>query len=140
MTIHRRSLIFRFRYASRVKLITNDAQKNSENKEIARLKGVSISMYMVVSNRPLLPVPIERFLISNLFRIVSFCFQPVPLVNKKRFLFFFQIIAKLKKGEAVDDAEVDESTQVSWKNKRAFCIFLTIEVYLSRTPFLSRHG
>ena len=86
MTIHRRSLIFRFRYASRVKLITNDAQKNSENKEIARLKGVSISMYMVVSNRPLLPVPIERFLISNLFRIVSFCFQ--PLVNKKRFLFF----------------------------------------------------
>ncbi|KAM7449659.1 hypothetical protein ABFA07_002571 [Porites harrisoni] len=47
-------------YASRVKLITNDAQKNSENKEIARLKG---------------------------------------------------IIAKLKKGEAVDDAEVDESTQ-----------------------------
>lgn len=47
-------------YASRVKLITNDAQKNSENKEIARLKG---------------------------------------------------IIAKLKKGESVDDAEVDESTQ-----------------------------
>ncbi|XP_064618815.1 myosin-9-like isoform X3 [Lineus longissimus] len=27
-------------YASRVKLITNDAQKNSDNKEIARLKGV----------------------------------------------------------------------------------------------------
>ena len=25
-------------YASRVKLITNDAQKNSDNKEIARLK------------------------------------------------------------------------------------------------------
>lgn len=47
-------------YASRVKLITNDAQKNSENKEIARLKG---------------------------------------------------IIAKLKKGETVDDAEVEETTQ-----------------------------
>lgn len=117
-------MIFRFRYASRVKLITNDAQKNSENKEIARLKGVSISVYMVVSNRPLLPVPIERFLISNLFRIVSYCFQPVPLVNKSVFFFFFfQIIAKLKKGEAVDDTEVDESTQVSWKNKRAFCVF-----------------
>jgi len=28
------------RYASRVKLITNDASKNSDNKEIARLKGV----------------------------------------------------------------------------------------------------
>ena len=96
MTIHRRSLIFRFRYASRVKLITNDAQKNSENKEIARLKGVSISKHMVVSNRPLLPVPIERFLISNLFRIVSFCFQPVPLVNKKRFLFFFPDHRKVK--------------------------------------------
>ena len=40
----------------------------------------------------------------------------------------------------MDDAEVDESTQVSWKNKRAFCVFLTIEVYLSGTPFLSRHG
>ena len=36
------SLIDLYRYASRVKLITNDAQKNSENKEIARLKGVSI--------------------------------------------------------------------------------------------------
>lgn len=47
-------------YASRVKLITNDAQKNSENKEITRLKG---------------------------------------------------IIAKLKKGETVEDAEVDETTQ-----------------------------
>ena len=31
------------RYASRVKLITNDASKNSENKEIARLKAVSCS-------------------------------------------------------------------------------------------------
>ena len=28
------------RYASRVKLITNDASKNAENKEIVRLKGV----------------------------------------------------------------------------------------------------
>ena len=28
-------------YASRVKLITNDASKNSDNKEIARLKSVS---------------------------------------------------------------------------------------------------
>ena len=27
-------------YASRVKLITNDASKNADNKEIARLKGV----------------------------------------------------------------------------------------------------
>ena len=27
-------------YASRVKLITNDAQKNSDNKEITRLKGI----------------------------------------------------------------------------------------------------
>ena len=27
-------------YASRVKLITNDAQKNSDNQEIARLKGI----------------------------------------------------------------------------------------------------
>ena len=27
-------------YASRVKLITNDAQKNSENKEINRLKAI----------------------------------------------------------------------------------------------------
>ncbi len=33
------------RYASRVKLITNDAQKNSENKEIARLKAVSTSCW-----------------------------------------------------------------------------------------------
>ena len=31
-----------FRYASRVKLITNDASKNADNKEIARLKGVSL--------------------------------------------------------------------------------------------------
>ena len=30
-----------FSYASRVKLITNDASKNAENKEIVRLKGVS---------------------------------------------------------------------------------------------------
>lgn len=44
-------------YASRVKLITNDAQKNADNKEINRLKG---------------------------------------------------IIAKLKKGETVDDAEVED--------------------------------
>lgn len=29
------------RYASRVKLITNDAQKNAENKEISKLKSVS---------------------------------------------------------------------------------------------------
>ena len=29
------------RYASRVKLITNDASKNAESKEVARLKGVS---------------------------------------------------------------------------------------------------
>ena len=28
-------------YASRVKLITNDASKNADNKEIARLKSVS---------------------------------------------------------------------------------------------------
>ncbi len=27
-------------YASRVKLITNDAQKNADNKEIARLKDI----------------------------------------------------------------------------------------------------
>ena len=27
-------------YASRVKLITNDASKNADNKEIARLKGI----------------------------------------------------------------------------------------------------
>ena len=33
---------FIYRYASRVKLITNDAQKNADNKEINRLKGVSI--------------------------------------------------------------------------------------------------
>lgn len=32
-----------FSYASRVKLITNDASKNADNKEIARLKSVSIS-------------------------------------------------------------------------------------------------
>ena len=32
------------RYASRVKLITNDASKNSDNKEIARLKGVSFPL------------------------------------------------------------------------------------------------
>ncbi len=31
------------RYASRVKLITNDASKNADNKEISRLKGI-ISM------------------------------------------------------------------------------------------------
>lgn len=31
------------RYASRVKLITNDASKNAESKEIARLKNVSSS-------------------------------------------------------------------------------------------------
>ncbi|KAK2562866.1 Kinesin-like protein KIN-14E [Acropora cervicornis] len=47
-------------YASRVKLITNDAQKNADNKEITRLKG---------------------------------------------------IIAKLKKGETVDEAEVNDTTQ-----------------------------
>ena len=34
-------IIIAFRYASRVKLITNDASKNADNKEIARLKGVS---------------------------------------------------------------------------------------------------
>ena len=34
-------LLYLYRYASRVKLITNDAQKNSENKEINRLKAVS---------------------------------------------------------------------------------------------------
>jgi kinesin family protein C2/C3 len=27
-------------YAARVKLITNDAQKNADNKEISRLKGI----------------------------------------------------------------------------------------------------
>lgn len=37
------------RYASRVKLITNDAQKNSENKEISRLKGVSIITVVIVA-------------------------------------------------------------------------------------------
>ena len=34
-------------YASRVKLITNQASKNSDNKEIARLKSVSIYTYSV---------------------------------------------------------------------------------------------
>ena len=34
-------LLYLHSYASRVKLITNDAQKNSENKEINRLKAVS---------------------------------------------------------------------------------------------------
>ena len=32
-----------YRYASRVKLITNDATKNSDNKEIAKLKSVRIA-------------------------------------------------------------------------------------------------
>ena len=36
-----------FSYASRVKLITNDASKNADNKEIARLKGVS-QIYSVI--------------------------------------------------------------------------------------------
>lgn len=35
------SLCIIYRYASRVKLITNDASKNAENKEINRLKNVS---------------------------------------------------------------------------------------------------
>lgn len=35
-------IMFYYRYASRVKLITNDASKNAENKEINRLKNASI--------------------------------------------------------------------------------------------------
>lgn len=44
------------RYASRVKLITNDAQKNAENKEIAKLKSVSgCVLYYMSSPLPWLP-------------------------------------------------------------------------------------
>jgi serine/threonine-protein kinase RIO1 len=60
------------RYASRVKLITNDAQKNSENKEIARLKQV-------------------RSTHTN----------PPHTTNIKNSTLVFQLIAKLKSGEAV---------------------------------------
>lgn len=42
------------RYASRVKLITNDAQKNSDNKEIARLKNVRGRFYLFIRRRDLL--------------------------------------------------------------------------------------
>ena len=34
-------------YAARVKLITNDASKNSDNKEIARLKAVIVRLKKV---------------------------------------------------------------------------------------------
>jgi len=36
-------------YASRVKLITNDAQKNAENKEIAKLRNVSMESKQLIS-------------------------------------------------------------------------------------------
>ena len=36
-----------FRYASRVKLITNDASKNSESKEISRLKSVNFIFHFI---------------------------------------------------------------------------------------------
>jgi len=61
------------RYASRVKLITNDAQKNADNKEISKLKAVSHILYT-----------------TWLYLLI---------------LFFIQIIAKLKRGEEVDDEE-----------------------------------
>lgn len=36
----------------------------------------------------------------------------------------------------MDDAEVDESTQVSWKNKRAFCVFFNYRsLPFQDTPF-----
>ena len=45
MTEVKSYVILRFgRYASRVKLITNDASKNADNKEIARLKGIIAKM------------------------------------------------------------------------------------------------
>lgn len=40
MPIYKMVYGFTHRYASRVKLITNDAQKNQDNKEVARLKGI----------------------------------------------------------------------------------------------------
>ena len=73
------SITFTYRYASRVKLITNDAQKNSENREIARLKQV------------------HNDCIPHL--------QSLKLTARSRFA--SQVIAKLKSGEAVveDDEE-----------------------------------
>ena len=58
------------RYASRVKLITNAAQKNAENKEIAKLKSVSSCSLHILS--------------------------PLP---------GYQVIAKLKRGEEVEDED-----------------------------------
>ena len=79
---------FIYRYASRVKLITNDAQKNADNKEINRLKGVSLDRCHTLAR---LHSVLARFL-----SIYSYL------------LLLFQIIAKLKKGETVDDAEVED--------------------------------
>lgn len=79
---------FIYRYASRVKLITNDAQKNADNKEINRLKGVSLDWCHTLAR---LHSVLARFL-----SIYSYL------------LLLFQIIAKLKKGETVDDAEVED--------------------------------
>lgn len=79
---------FIYRYASRVKLITNDAQKNADNKEINRLKGVSLDWCHTLAR-----------LYSVLARFPSIY---------SYLLLLFQIIAKLKKGETVDDAEVED--------------------------------
>ena len=75
-----------------MKLITNDAQKNADNKEINKLKGVSSGCHYTLLS-----------LYSSLTQLIS--------VDSKHFLFlvfFFKIIAKLKRGENVDDAEVEE--------------------------------
>lgn len=67
-------LAFYYRYASRVKLITNDASKNAENKEINRLKNASIFCLLFQS---LVHVPvytcITRHPINKMANVSMYC-------------------------------------------------------------------
>ena len=60
--------MLRCRYASRVKLITNDAQKNADNKEISRLKNVRAAQ--LSSHCTMYRVPYSLVLLSCSFQII----------------------------------------------------------------------
>ena len=79
-----------------MKLITNDASKNADNKEIARLKEVSLEIHSILTNL------ICRANTQFLALVTKQAFQKTDFKNV--FLYFLpQIIAKMKKGEAVEE-------------------------------------
>ena len=84
------------RYAARVKMITNDAAKASESKEIQRLKVGGCCSCSTLRQQ-------QQFHADSFFCFVLFCFFAAALGHRCRDSKLMQdIIAKLKAGQAVE--------------------------------------